>query len=120
MSLPVRNRTDGRIEQVVDQLTVNGLVVSWVLYGVEGCILTVTNFPIVLAVLLYSKLRQQKEFVIIAALALADGIAGFGFLLAAIGRIAAVQDGNGWYFRNNSVHDGGFPLFAVKDDDVRK
>lgn len=95
MSAVLRNRTDGRLEQVVAPEAVNSLVISWVLYGVEGGILTVTNFPIVLTVCIYSKLRQQKEFVIIGALALADGIAGFGFLLAAIGRITAVEDGTG-------------------------
>uniref|UniRef100_A0A914V4F8 G-protein coupled receptors family 1 profile domain-containing protein n=1 Tax=Plectus sambesii TaxID=2011161 RepID=A0A914V4F8_9BILA len=96
MSLPLRNRTDGRVEQIVDPLVVDNMIISWVLYGVEGCILTATNFPIVIAVLFYSKLRQQKEYVIIGARALADGIAGFGFLLAAVGRILAVQNGNGF------------------------
>uniref|UniRef100_A0A914WVQ1 G-protein coupled receptors family 1 profile domain-containing protein n=1 Tax=Plectus sambesii TaxID=2011161 RepID=A0A914WVQ1_9BILA len=96
MAAILRNRTDGRWEQVVAPAAVDSLVFSWILYGVEGCILTVTNFPIVFAVFFYSKLRQQKEFVIVGALALADGIAGFGFLLAAIGRILLVQAGEGF------------------------
>lgn len=45
----------------MDEGELENWVVSWILYGVEGIILTITNFPIVLVVLLFSKLRQQKE-----------------------------------------------------------
>uniref|UniRef100_A0A914XBP7 Uncharacterized protein n=1 Tax=Plectus sambesii TaxID=2011161 RepID=A0A914XBP7_9BILA len=79
-----RNRTDGLTEQIISEEELENWIVSWILYGIEGIIMTITNFPTVLVVLFFAKLRQQKEFLIIAALAFADGVAGFAFLVAAV------------------------------------
>uniref|UniRef100_A0A914XC58 G-protein coupled receptors family 1 profile domain-containing protein n=1 Tax=Plectus sambesii TaxID=2011161 RepID=A0A914XC58_9BILA len=90
-----RNRTDGLNEQIISEEELENWIVSWILYGIEGIIMTITNFPIVLVVLFFAKLRQQKEFLIIAALAFADGVAGFAFLVAAVGRLIMVSKGTG-------------------------
>uniref|UniRef100_A0A914UL16 G-protein coupled receptors family 1 profile domain-containing protein n=1 Tax=Plectus sambesii TaxID=2011161 RepID=A0A914UL16_9BILA len=87
MVVQLRNRSDGQWEQVQPQAVIDANMRNFIIYGIEGLLMTLTNFPIVLSVLRYKALRDQKEFIIVAGLAFADGFNGFAFLAAAIGRI---------------------------------
>uniref|UniRef100_A0A914WMK3 G protein-coupled receptor n=1 Tax=Plectus sambesii TaxID=2011161 RepID=A0A914WMK3_9BILA len=91
----LRNRTDGKIEQVQPQAVIDAYMRNFIIYGIEGLLMTLTNFPIVLSVLRFKSLREQKEFIIVAGLAFADGFNGFAFLVASIGRINQLINGDG-------------------------
>lgn len=68
---------------------------GFILYGIEGSILAISNFLITLVIFVYSDLRQQKEYIIVAGLAFANGLQGFAFIVAAIGRTTMIRAGNG-------------------------
>uniref|UniRef100_A0A914VI77 G-protein coupled receptors family 1 profile domain-containing protein n=1 Tax=Plectus sambesii TaxID=2011161 RepID=A0A914VI77_9BILA len=94
--MEIRVRADNLTEEIRSKADIDSFVIGFMIYGVEGLIMTVTNFPVVFAIAMYKQLREQKEFVIVAGLALADGLYGFGFLIAAFGRIIAIEQGNGF------------------------
>uniref|UniRef100_A0A914XA79 G-protein coupled receptors family 1 profile domain-containing protein n=1 Tax=Plectus sambesii TaxID=2011161 RepID=A0A914XA79_9BILA len=100
MVVELRNRTDGQLEQVQPQAVVDTLIRNFIIYGIEGLLMTLTNIPIVLTILRYKALRDQKEFIIMAGLAFADGFNGFGYLVAAIGRVNQLLNGNAFVLKS--------------------
>uniref|UniRef100_A0A914VYX6 G-protein coupled receptors family 1 profile domain-containing protein n=1 Tax=Plectus sambesii TaxID=2011161 RepID=A0A914VYX6_9BILA len=92
------NRSDGLLVQNVTDEQIATYINGFVLYGIEGCVLAISNFLITLVVLVYSELRQQKEYIIVAGLAFANGLQGFAFIVACIGRIALIRAGNGFVY----------------------
>lgn len=95
MVVQLRNRTDGQLEQVQPQAVIDASLRNFIIYGVEGLLMTLANLPIVLSVLRFKVLREQKEFIIVAGLAFADGFNGFAFLVASIGRVNQLLSGDG-------------------------
>ncbi len=65
---------------------------NWI-YVVEGSILAVSNLTICLLICRYQALRRQKGYVIISALALADGMAGVAQLIAGVWRLLLIRRG---------------------------
>uniref|UniRef100_A0A914XCZ1 G-protein coupled receptors family 1 profile domain-containing protein n=1 Tax=Plectus sambesii TaxID=2011161 RepID=A0A914XCZ1_9BILA len=96
----LRNRTDGQWEQVQPQAVIDANMRNFIIYGIEGLLMTLTNLPIVLSVLRYKALHDQKEFIIVAGLAFADGFNGFAFLVAAIGRINQLLNGDAFVLKS--------------------
>ncbi len=92
------NRSDGQMEQVMSQTAVDAAVLEFILYAIEGGFLVLCNVPIVLVIYLNSMLRSQKEYIIVASLAFADGLYGLAFLVAGILRTNLVYQGNGNFF----------------------
>uniref|UniRef100_A0A914V669 G-protein coupled receptors family 1 profile domain-containing protein n=1 Tax=Plectus sambesii TaxID=2011161 RepID=A0A914V669_9BILA len=90
------NRSDGLLVQNVTDEQIATFVSGFVLYGIEGSILAISNFLITLVVYVYSDLRQQKEYIIVAGLAFANGLQGVGYFIACIGRIAMIRAGYGF------------------------
>uniref|UniRef100_A0A914X9W6 G-protein coupled receptors family 1 profile domain-containing protein n=1 Tax=Plectus sambesii TaxID=2011161 RepID=A0A914X9W6_9BILA len=100
MAVQLRNRTDGQWEQVQPQAVIDANMRNFIIYGIEGLLMTLTNLPIVLSVLRYKALHDQKEFIIVAGLAFADGFNGFAFLVAAIGRINQLLNGDAFVLKS--------------------
>uniref|UniRef100_A0A914WNR7 G-protein coupled receptors family 1 profile domain-containing protein n=1 Tax=Plectus sambesii TaxID=2011161 RepID=A0A914WNR7_9BILA len=100
MAVQLRNRSDGQWEQVQPQAVIDANMRNYIIYGIEGLLMTLTNLPIVLSVLRYKALRDQKEFIIVAGLAFADGFHGFAYLSAAIGRINLLLKGDGFVLKS--------------------
>uniref|UniRef100_A0A914URU0 G-protein coupled receptors family 1 profile domain-containing protein n=1 Tax=Plectus sambesii TaxID=2011161 RepID=A0A914URU0_9BILA len=100
MAVQLRNRTDGQWEQVQPQAVIDANMRNYIIYGIEGLLMTLTNIPIVLSVLRYKALRDQKEFIIVGGLAFADGFHGFAYLSAAIGRINLLLNGDGFVLKS--------------------
>uniref|UniRef100_A0A914W342 Uncharacterized protein n=1 Tax=Plectus sambesii TaxID=2011161 RepID=A0A914W342_9BILA len=98
MSQLLRNRSDGQLEQNVSQSQIDEFLTSYVIYGVEGLVLGVSNLLIAFVVLLYSDLRVQKEYVIVAGQSFANGLQGLAFVAAGIGRSSLINAGNGTLF----------------------
>uniref|UniRef100_A0A914UMH5 G-protein coupled receptors family 1 profile domain-containing protein n=1 Tax=Plectus sambesii TaxID=2011161 RepID=A0A914UMH5_9BILA len=90
------NRSDGLLVLNVTDAQIATYVSGFILYGVEGFILAVSNFLITLVVFVYSDLRQQKEYIIVAGLAFANGLQGFPYILSGVGRIVMIRAGNGF------------------------
>uniref|UniRef100_A0A914WZX1 G-protein coupled receptors family 1 profile domain-containing protein n=1 Tax=Plectus sambesii TaxID=2011161 RepID=A0A914WZX1_9BILA len=60
------------------------------LYIVQGLLLTAANFLILIAILHHSQLRLKKEYVMVAGLALVDGMGGVATFTAGVGRLLIV------------------------------
>uniref|UniRef100_A0A914WI51 G-protein coupled receptors family 1 profile domain-containing protein n=1 Tax=Plectus sambesii TaxID=2011161 RepID=A0A914WI51_9BILA len=90
------NRSDVLLVQNVTDEQITTYVRGFIIYGIEGCLLAISNFLITLVVFVYSDLRQQKEYVIVAGLAFANGLQGFAFIVAGIGRILMIKAGYGF------------------------
>uniref|UniRef100_A0A914XF25 G-protein coupled receptors family 1 profile domain-containing protein n=1 Tax=Plectus sambesii TaxID=2011161 RepID=A0A914XF25_9BILA len=90
------NRSDGLLVQNVTDEQIATYVRGFIIYGIEGCLLAISNFLITLVVFVYSDLRQQKEYIIVAGLAFANGLQGFAFIVAGIGRILMIKAGYGF------------------------
>lgn len=95
MSIQYRNRSDGQVEEVHSEEEIANFIKVYIIYGVEGVLMTLTNSLIVCAILRFKSLREQKEFIIIGGLAFADGLNGFGYLTASIGRLILMMKGDG-------------------------
>lgn len=52
---------------------------SVIVYAVEGTVIVLVNLPLVLSVLIYRSLREQKEFVMYAGLCLGNGLFGAAY-----------------------------------------
>ena len=61
-----------------------------------SAVLTV-NVPIFVAISNFEKLREQKEYVMVAGLALADIIDGATYLCAGMARLLLIYTGKGWF-----------------------
>uniref|UniRef100_A0A914V214 G-protein coupled receptors family 1 profile domain-containing protein n=1 Tax=Plectus sambesii TaxID=2011161 RepID=A0A914V214_9BILA len=64
--------------------------VAAILYIVQGLLLMGANFLILIAILHSSTLRRKKEYVMVAGLALVDGMGGVATLTAGVGRLQIV------------------------------
>uniref|UniRef100_A0A914WB11 G-protein coupled receptors family 1 profile domain-containing protein n=1 Tax=Plectus sambesii TaxID=2011161 RepID=A0A914WB11_9BILA len=60
------------------------------LYIVQGLLLMAANFLILIAILHYPRLRERKEYLMVAGLALVDGMGGVATLTAGVGRLHIV------------------------------
>uniref|UniRef100_A0A914UX85 G-protein coupled receptors family 1 profile domain-containing protein n=1 Tax=Plectus sambesii TaxID=2011161 RepID=A0A914UX85_9BILA len=100
MANQYRNRSDGLVEQINSQDTIDSLTRSFIIYGVEGVVMTLTNSLIVCAILRFKSLREQKEFIIVGGLAFADGLNGLGFLIASVGRITLILRGDAFVLKS--------------------
>ena len=72
------------------------LLLGFVFYGIMGSIVAILNPPIFLCVLIYRKLRKEKEFIIVAGLALADAIDGSTYVLQSLSSIRLLFSGKGF------------------------
>uniref|UniRef100_A0A914V0Z5 Uncharacterized protein n=1 Tax=Plectus sambesii TaxID=2011161 RepID=A0A914V0Z5_9BILA len=92
--LNVHNRTDGLQELV----PLSGQLDSWIqtsiVYAVEGAVIAAVSLPYVIVVALCSTLREQKEYVIFAALSFAYSLFGIGYMIAGIVRSIVLFNGN--------------------------
>uniref|UniRef100_A0A914VGP5 Uncharacterized protein n=1 Tax=Plectus sambesii TaxID=2011161 RepID=A0A914VGP5_9BILA len=89
------NRSDGQIELLVSQAVKDGMVKNLYIYGAEGLILAVVNFPVLFTILFFTILRTQKEFIIVSGLSLVNGCHGVALIVTAVGRISLIESGNG-------------------------
>ena len=89
------NRTDGRQELNLTEDQVFGLQVGFLIYTPIGLMVFAMNLPIFLVVAIYKKLRHQKEYIMVASLALADSINGFGYLVAGVWRSILIEQKEG-------------------------
>uniref|UniRef100_A0A914VCT7 G-protein coupled receptors family 1 profile domain-containing protein n=1 Tax=Plectus sambesii TaxID=2011161 RepID=A0A914VCT7_9BILA len=64
--------------------------VAAILYIVQGLLLMAANFIILIAVLRYPRLRHRKEYLMVAGLALVDGMGGVATFTAGVGRLQIV------------------------------
>uniref|UniRef100_A0A914WFU4 G-protein coupled receptors family 1 profile domain-containing protein n=1 Tax=Plectus sambesii TaxID=2011161 RepID=A0A914WFU4_9BILA len=94
------NRTDGQVELVVEPEVLDQTVKKLYIYGAEGIILAIVNIPILLMVAFFPVLRKQKEMIMVAGIAFADGFHGVALIVAAIGRISLITSGNGYVLRS--------------------
>ena len=89
------NRSDGRLELNLTEDEKFSYQLSFLIYTPIGFLIFVMNLPIFLAVAIYKKLRYQKEYIVVASLALADAINGFGYLVAGAYRSILILQGEG-------------------------
>lgn len=73
-----------------DNVTLTSLSISEkrniYIYVIEGAILSAFNLPVA-AIILFSVLRKQKEYIIIAGMVTTDFVLGIAFVLAGMFRI---------------------------------
>ncbi|VDO81414.1 unnamed protein product [Heligmosomoides polygyrus] len=70
------------------------------IYNLEGFIILLVNVPLVLTIILLPRLRERKEFAMIAGLAIGDLIYTVGYMAVSIRRIFEID-----YDRNGKIRD---------------
>uniref|UniRef100_A0A914WAH5 G-protein coupled receptors family 1 profile domain-containing protein n=1 Tax=Plectus sambesii TaxID=2011161 RepID=A0A914WAH5_9BILA len=96
MSSPaVRNRTDGLLELVGTPGETETWIQTSIIYLIEGALVTIASLPLFIVVALNASLREQKEYVIFAALSLANGLFGIGYILGGGIRLPILLNGDG-------------------------
>jgi hypothetical protein len=68
---------------------------AFIIFTVEGAIMSVASLPFVFVVCLYASLRSQKEYVIFAALSLSNGLNGIAYFLSGIIKLVKYFQGTG-------------------------
>uniref|UniRef100_A0A914WMY3 G-protein coupled receptors family 1 profile domain-containing protein n=1 Tax=Plectus sambesii TaxID=2011161 RepID=A0A914WMY3_9BILA len=94
MSTPTRNRSDGLIEMDATPQQIFDLTFASTVYTVEGALIALCSFPIVIVVVLFPSLRAQKEYVIYAALSFAHGLSGLAYLTSGIYKLVLQAKGD--------------------------
>uniref|UniRef100_A0A914WLE4 Uncharacterized protein n=1 Tax=Plectus sambesii TaxID=2011161 RepID=A0A914WLE4_9BILA len=95
MSSPTRNRSDGLVEMDATPQQIFDLTFASTVYTVEGALIALCSFPIVIVVVLFPSLRAQKEYVIYAALSFANGLYGLAYLTSGVYKLALQAKGDG-------------------------
>lgn len=86
------------------------------IYNLEGFIILLVNVPLVLTIILLPRLRERKEFAMIAGLAIGDLIYTVGYMAVSIRRIFEIDYDRNEYAtttRANCVNGVAFTVFFI-------
>ena len=102
------NDTNVSSTAVTDKTT--RLMYGSISYAILGVCVFALNFPIFLAVMMYKKLRE-KEYIIVAGLALSDAIDGATYVVVGVSRVFLFLNHQG-----KPETDEHFSRYQSKDD----
>ena len=98
--MSAQNGSAGPIEANLTDVQKANYFLAFIIFTAEGAIMSLASLPLVFVVAFYPSLRSQKEYVIFAALSLANGLNGIAYLLSGTIKLAKYYQGTGKKMNN--------------------